>query len=151
MVNIDGVTVGNYRTNLSGNDINRKWDHPSKQLHPEVWYIKQKISEDRKNIKLFLDLHAHSRKMNSFFYGGQSSSEMLQLFPFICSRLNKDINKDDCSYGIDPGKRSTARAIVQNELQVKRSYTFEASFFGRTKVVKLTNLEQWKLSAFLEE
>jgi hypothetical protein len=33
MVNPDGVTVGNYRTNLSGNDVNRKWDFPNKIYH----------------------------------------------------------------------------------------------------------------------
>jgi hypothetical protein len=32
MVNPDGVIVGNYRSNLSGFDINRKWDCPSKNL-----------------------------------------------------------------------------------------------------------------------
>ncbi len=26
MVNIDGVVYGHYRTNLSGKDLNRKWD-----------------------------------------------------------------------------------------------------------------------------
>jgi hypothetical protein len=26
MVNIDGVIIGNYRSNLMGNDLNRKWD-----------------------------------------------------------------------------------------------------------------------------
>lgn len=26
MVNPDGVVVGNYRTNLMGHDLNRKWD-----------------------------------------------------------------------------------------------------------------------------
>jgi murein tripeptide amidase MpaA len=34
MVNPDGVVVGNYRTNLSGNDVNRKWDFPNKTIHP---------------------------------------------------------------------------------------------------------------------
>lgn len=130
MVNVDGVTLGNYRTNLAGYDLNRKWDFPDRKQHPEIVAIKQKILEDRKNVRLFLDLHAHSRKMNSFFYGGQSDGGTLHLFPFICSRLNKYINKDDCSYGIDPGKKSTARAVVQNELGVKKSYTFEVSFFG---------------------
>ena len=33
MVNIDGVFYGNYRTNLSGNDLNRVWRHPRKEYH----------------------------------------------------------------------------------------------------------------------
>lgn len=62
MVNPDGVVVGNYRTNLSGNDVNRKWDFPTKTIHPEVFHIKRKMAEDKKDIRFFLDLHAHSRK-----------------------------------------------------------------------------------------
>lgn len=69
MVNPDGVVIGNYRTNLSGNDVNRKWDYPNKSLHPEVHNIKKKLADDKKDVRLFLDLHAHSRRMNSFFYG----------------------------------------------------------------------------------
>jgi len=34
MVNVDGVFYGNYRTNLSGNDLNRIWKQPRKDFHP---------------------------------------------------------------------------------------------------------------------
>lgn len=34
MLNVDGVINGNYRSNFSGNDINRQWQAPSKKLHP---------------------------------------------------------------------------------------------------------------------
>ena len=33
MVNMDGVFYGNYRTNLSGNDLNRIWRHPRRDYH----------------------------------------------------------------------------------------------------------------------
>lgn len=35
MVNPDGVVAGNYRTNLSGIDLNRRWDggNRSKNMH----------------------------------------------------------------------------------------------------------------------
>ena len=41
MVNVDGVISGNYRTNISGNDVNRQWIFPSKALHPEIYFLKQ--------------------------------------------------------------------------------------------------------------
>lgn len=41
MVNVDGVVNGNYRSNFSGNDVNRQWQEPSRKLHPEVYYLKQ--------------------------------------------------------------------------------------------------------------
>lgn len=45
MINPDGVVYGNYRTNLSGADLNRKWRHPSRHLHPEVYYTRRFLSE----------------------------------------------------------------------------------------------------------
>ena len=41
MVNIDGVVSGNYRSNLSGSDVNRIWMFPSRKAHPEVYAIKE--------------------------------------------------------------------------------------------------------------
>ena len=40
MLNPDGVVVGNYRTSMAGNDLNRKFDDPDFRLHPTVWNVK---------------------------------------------------------------------------------------------------------------
>jgi len=40
MINVDGVIVGNYRTSMSGNDLNRQFICPDKRMHPEVQAIK---------------------------------------------------------------------------------------------------------------
>ena len=45
MINVDGVIVGNYRTSMSGNDLNRRYLEPDSRLHPEVWSIKHLISD----------------------------------------------------------------------------------------------------------
>jgi len=92
MVNVDGVISGNYRSNISGSDVNRQWQYPSKRYHPEIYWIKQEITNNRKNVAFFLDIHAHSRKMNSFFYGSKVTQRDSRLFPFICSKLNKFIS-----------------------------------------------------------
>jgi murein tripeptide amidase MpaA len=34
MINPDGVIHGNYRTNISGYDLNKKWENPSKIYQP---------------------------------------------------------------------------------------------------------------------
>ena len=41
MTNPDGVIAGNYRTSLSGNDLNRQFITPSPKLHPTVDAIKK--------------------------------------------------------------------------------------------------------------
>ena len=62
MVNVDGVINGNYRSNISGNDVNRQWFFPSKKFHPEIYHLKEDILSNKKYVKFFLDIHAHSRK-----------------------------------------------------------------------------------------
>jgi murein tripeptide amidase MpaA len=34
MINIDGVSRGNYRFSAAGVDLNRKWKQPSEQYQP---------------------------------------------------------------------------------------------------------------------
>lgn len=71
MLNPDGVIVGNYRCNLSGQDLNRQWYKPSALRHPTICAIKDTIRQihlDRR-IVAFVDLHGHSKRFNTFVYG----------------------------------------------------------------------------------
>ena len=124
MVNVDGVISGNYRSNISGSDVNRQWQFPSKRSHPEINAIKQQIANNRKQVAFFLDIHAHSRKMNSFFYGSKASSRESKLYSFVCSKLNKFISCTESSFTDDPSKKTTARVILETELQIPHSLTF---------------------------
>ena len=90
MINIDGVVIGNYRTSMAGNDLNRRYVRPDFRIHPEVCAIKQlaadllygpdedsaKKNKDEpatinEDILAFVDMHGHSRKKNVFIYGPQ--------------------------------------------------------------------------------
>lgn len=44
MLNPDGVVNGNYRCNMVGCDLNRRWPNPSKLLHPTIYYTKKLIA-----------------------------------------------------------------------------------------------------------
>lgn len=68
MVNVDGVSVGNYRCNSSGYDLNRSWHLDDYRDIPEVFYIKSEIKRIMKKqpIELILDIHGHSNKYFSF-------------------------------------------------------------------------------------
>ena len=67
MINPDGVVVGNYRTNLYGLDLNRRWDSSKAKQTQEVIQIKKWIHENTRNreVSLVIDLHGHSRKYSS--------------------------------------------------------------------------------------
>jgi murein tripeptide amidase MpaA len=47
MCNPDGVVAGNYRTSLSGNDLNRQFHNPNKTVHPTVTAVKKLVAKIR--------------------------------------------------------------------------------------------------------
>ena len=71
MMNPDGVINGNYRTSLSGCDLNRRWYKPDKNAHPTIYYTKKLIQRIKKTNKIayVIDLHGHSKKEGIFIYG----------------------------------------------------------------------------------
>lgn len=77
LLNPDGVIHGNYRCSLAGCDLNRRWSMPSKELHPEIHYAKNMISNLNKQtrISLFIDCHGHNLKRSVFMYGCNVKSD----------------------------------------------------------------------------
>ena len=76
IVNPDGVIIGNYRTNTQGRDMNRHFfadDGPEGQkcrlVEVEIIrsYMKERIP-NKSNLKIFLDIHAHSAQTSIFCY-----------------------------------------------------------------------------------
>lgn len=122
MINVDGVFYGNYRTNLSGNDLNRIWRNPRKDFHPEIYSIKKYLSNVNRitEIKLILDLHGHSSALNSFFYGNpnrkdgisQMQGENPKLFPYYCSKQMKEISFVQSTFSISEDKKNSARVVL---------------------------------------
>lgn len=80
MLNPDGVINGNYRTSLSGTDLNRKWSHPDVHKHPTIFHTKELIRhiKEKWQIGLVLDVHGHSRKQGAFFYGCVPDKKMMR-------------------------------------------------------------------------
>ena len=44
-MNPDGTWRGHLRTNAAGANLNREWDHPTKEHSPEVYYTRQAMDE----------------------------------------------------------------------------------------------------------
>ncbi|KAL4463245.1 hypothetical protein ABPG74_007246 [Tetrahymena malaccensis] len=136
MVNPDGVLYGNFRCNLSGVDLNRQWSNPNKLLHPTVYSIKNLISKYRQQdyqIDYFIDLHGHSKKLNSFVYACKMESDQYAccLFPMMLSKLNSILHYPSCTFGLESYKENTARGIAWNSgVNKPNIFTIETSFFG---------------------
>lgn len=118
--------------------MNRQWKQPGKVSHPTIsslkrlMYLMTKIRE----VRMYIDLHGHSRKHNVFMYGcddKRKSNPLITAFPKFFSGHSigeKYVNFSDCSFHVRKGRESTARVVVSQDLDIPLSFTLEASFCG---------------------
>ena len=134
MINIDGVIYGNFRCDLGGDDLNRMWTEPSKQLHPQVYRIKEYIKSIADRIEVFLDLHGHSKRLNTFSYSCKGEDHHgCRVLPLILSKLYQGFKIADCTFGVHKSKMNTLRAFAHKETQKVNVMTLEISLFGDVK------------------
>ena len=74
MVNPDGVFLGNHRTGVLGQDLNRNFHLNDLELFPELETVEHYITTVQKKHKVafMFDLHGHSAKKNIFAYGEEN-------------------------------------------------------------------------------
>lgn len=119
-------------------DLNRKWNQPAEQHHPEIFYLKEMILKESRlrKVRMYIDMHGHSRKKNVFFYGCSKNIEDIdeysraKAFPYLMSKLHNAFNYYDCSFNIQREKEGTARVSMWKELKINEIYTLEASMCG---------------------
>lgn len=77
MINPDGVIIGNTRTSFSGKDLNRVYTDNTDFVFPEIIGVRDftlKLKQKYQDKLLFyIDIHGHSARNNSFFYGPEYS------------------------------------------------------------------------------
>jgi murein tripeptide amidase MpaA len=49
MLNPDGVFIGNYRTGIIGDDLNRRFNSGRKEFYPEIYALKKLIVQCKKD------------------------------------------------------------------------------------------------------
>ena len=134
MLNPDGVINGNYRTSLSGKDLNRLWPDPRDNICPEILAVKEMMKKTllSRNVYLYCDFHGHSNKYNNFMYGcpigNLSKSE--KVFPTIFSEKCDHFDINSTIYKISKKKLKTARAVMKKEFDIDYSYCSESSILG---------------------
>lgn len=141
MINPDGVIAGNYRTSLSGNDLNRQFVSPSPKLHPEITAIKTLVSQicykaqEQEPIQAYIDIHGHSRKKSIFIYGPEYQLQSDKYFrsrvlPKLLDENSEMFRFHSCKFNVEPLKTRAARVVFNKEFGIMNCFTMEASMYG---------------------
>ena len=104
VLNLDGVARGYWRSDTEGCNLNRVYKEPSETLHPTIYAAKKRLEyyTDKKNLFMFLDLHAHANKKACFVFGNNTSEEeelvATMLFPKLISMNCINFEFNECSF-----------------------------------------------------
>ncbi len=71
-MNPDGAVRGNLRTNAAGANLNREWQSPSLEKSPEVFWVRQKMTEV--GVDLNLDAHGDEGLPYNFCVGTEGTA-----------------------------------------------------------------------------
>jgi hypothetical protein len=89
---------------------------------------------DKGRLRLFLDIHAHSRQKSVFLYApravGVGCFVRNEAFTEILDQISPIFNKDNCSYNTSQFKKNCARLGMFNNQALVDSYTLECSCWG---------------------
>ena len=124
MTNPDGVIAGNYRSCMSGHDLNRRYHEPDGRLHPTVCAIKQLTSElinskdlEPEDIIALVDMHGHSRKKNTFVYGPEvplhdTKYYKMRIIPKLIAEETSKFRYFSCKFRHERSKLKAARIVM---------------------------------------
>eukprot|EP01022_Parablepharisma_sp_SALTPOND_P007512 TRINITY_DN1310_c0_g1_i1.p1 TRINITY_DN1310_c0_g1~~TRINITY_DN1310_c0_g1_i1.p1 ORF type:complete len:872 (-),score=51.69 TRINITY_DN1310_c0_g1_i1:1512-3938(-) len=141
MLNPDGVIMGNSRYSIEGDDLNRCWGSPSPDKHPAIYSLKELLrtltAVKGQEIKVYCDLHGHSKQYNAFIYACHQVSNATfcswtktRLLPRILAKKCSFFDYHECSFKVENDKVNTARVIIWKEFKVANSFTLESSMYG---------------------
>ena len=132
MINVDGVIYGNFRCDITGTDLNRRWKETPRLLHPQVYDIKRKINYHRAKAKVdcVFDLHGHSKNYNIFAYSCRDNTYTCRILPYLINQRNPVFYFPSCTFGISKYKETTARAAIYKIVKNENVLTIESSFYG---------------------
>lgn len=117
MINIDGVALGNYRTNKCGFDLNRTYHDPSALLSPAIYSYKNFLNDLQKTQKIyfFLDIHCHSKKLDCFIYANPPFYGEKNIYLDLMEQNIPFFSRKDCLEVIRKEKEKSARVVVWKE------------------------------------
>jgi hypothetical protein len=159
MLNPDGVIVGNYRCDITGNDLNRKYCDSDGHMFPNIHYLLRKIKSimPKSPVLSFIDLHAHSKKKSVFIYGPHfplhnENYLKTRILPKLLSERTHMFRYYACKFRNEKSKQRAARIVVSSKFGIPISFTIEASFYAfldeERKTVEFTR-DHYELMVFV--
>mmetsp|Transcript_4536 Transcript_4536/g.6795 ORF Transcript_4536/g.6795 Transcript_4536/m.6795 type:complete len:414 (-) Transcript_4536:33-1274(-) len=168
---------------MAGVDLNRRWDKPDPMYHPTIYHTKEMVRRLQacREVVTVCDIHGHNRKEGLFMYGcvpstmyqtnsiktttssdkNLSKSITASTFPEIFDRESEYFQFTGCSFKMQKCKSPTMRMVMFEEMDIKCSYTLEASHsgvnghhFSRTDLEKMGTqycLSLLKLYGYIED
>eukprot|EP00736_Rhodelphis_marinus_P007140 Rmarinus@m.3740 len=145
MINPDGIYNGHYRADTLGQNLNRHYSNPSKDLQPSVFAIKKVIEylHNDYNLFLYLDLHGHASKRGCFLYGnclqGEDQIDNVLYAKLIalssphldfdaCNFTEKNMRAKDKREKTGNGKEGSGRVALYHATGLKHCYTMECNY-----------------------
>ncbi|CAD8082969.1 unnamed protein product [Paramecium primaurelia] len=145
MLNPDGVIAGNFRTCLQGMDLNRQFSNPDQNTTPQIYQIKRMIEKLKNPPFVYIDMHGHSLKKNLFIYGPEYPIFSLnylkcRVLAKLMSEATEVFRYWSGIWRVQPNKRNTARAILNQEFKIVNCFTIECSnglyYLGSQQITK---------------
>jgi hypothetical protein len=113
-------------------------DPEPKETCHEVELIKKYLYRVEDRLKLFLDLHAHSRQKSIFAYAPKPLNPDLpsfarnEAFSKLLAKMSPIFSLENCDFNTEASKRNCARLGIFNNHNLIDSYTIECSCWGFT-------------------
>ena len=159
MVNIDGVSMGNSRCSLAGNDLTGTWDKPDRFIHPEVFYTKKLLEKLKKdnNIVFFTEMHTNYYNTDCYVLGCQSNKSReygvamtinSNLYDHGKSKFNVPVNKRAHSYGVMFSEFGVSYSF---SLQISSSQTMYATPIEIPDYIRLGGEYLCSIGSFLSK
>jgi murein tripeptide amidase MpaA len=117
-MNPDGSRRGHLRCNAAGRNLNREWQNPSMEYSPEVYLVKQKMSET--GVDFFMDIHGDESLPYCFIAGtegladwNEDDQQALDFFKNTLAGLNRDFQTEQGYGRKNPGEANMGMSTSQ--------------------------------------
>eukprot|EP00347_Sterkiella_histriomuscorum_P024496 403330908 len=144
MLNCEGVIIGNNRTSLAGNDLERYFEEPDQYTHPEMYNLRSLICHmiDDKKVKpfLYLNLMSNMNKKNFFLNSNYFSLHdknypKIRCLPQILHNMSSLENDcqfryHSCKFKNPQNRPNCPRVQLFKEFGFLFSYDFISSMYG---------------------